>query len=718
MTKFKSRKVPEAKNAFHQSVKKRTIPNLYADISSLTTTQRCELIAEISESILEDPQGAFQSVIDDVDDSGDGNSTATTIATNNSDNNKKKMNNEEEDNEQEEEQINRHRKLSKMDILLQMTYLTVNGNDAVTSRLALLSLLAIFQDIVPSYRIRLPTDAERSVRVSKETKQLWDYESALLMSYKRYLKILNIMWEDKTIGTPHYQESNKERKKRLQKDGNSSGISALSVTAILCLCELLKSAPHFNFRSNILSIVVKQMNYKSVEEVSTACCKTISHIFQNDEQGEVAQETTKLLCKTITNRFSHGAGSSAASSLNPTIFQTFLSLPLRVHVDEAQAVKIAEAAKAKMKKKEGGEEMDEIERDMKEGDATVDKLVLARSQTDTLHSLTLVYFQILKQVEAYLAQYKLDYGDDDDDIDESNGDKRRASQHSKKQQSMNSASLRNRLSSITAVLTPVLQGIAKFSHLINFDVVADLMKVLKRLLQQVELLPLEVALNCILTSLRTLEGAGRELPVDQKEYLIPLYNQLPRLISNDPNSRQNCELAMRCLNTALLKRKDYSTDRITAFVKRIYTVCLQAPAHVSIPLLAFNRQLVGRYPVATQLLENEQELVASGLYVPTAHDPEQANSSATSAWELATLRFSIDPLLVNHASNASENKILQLPVEDPMKIVNQVSKRTKVFQLHKKKHPLLQGGNKKRKRQQARFIKPRKTRNLHLRNCF
>lgn len=685
MTKFKARKVPQAKNAYHQSIKKKKIANLDADISTLTTTERCELIAEISESILEDPQGAFQSLNHDDDDDDQEDEQGSDAE------------------EQQEQPTRKHRASSKMDILLELTYLTQNGNDAITSRLALLSLLAIFQDILPSYRIRLPTAAERSVRVTKETKQLWDYEGALLRSYQRYLKILNAMWDDKSIGNPIDESQTKKKKRKHGNDGgtNSSGISALSVTAILCLCELLKSASHFNFRSNILSVIVKQMNYRSVEEVSSACCKTISHIFEKDAQGEVALEATKLMCKTIKDRFTHDAG-SASSRLNPKMFQAFLHLPLRVHIDEAQAVKLAEQAKAKMRKKEGGEEMEEIEKEMKEGDAKVDKIVLARCQTDILHSLTLIYFQILKQVEAYLSHHNP--GEDD------GSDRRNRGQA----QHMSSTALQNRLTSITAILTPVLQGIAKFSHLINFDVVADLMNVLKHLLQQVELLPLEVALNCILTALQTLEGAGRELPIDRKEYLLPLYNQLPRLICNGPNSRENCQLAMRCLTVALLKRKDYSTDRITSFVKRLYTVCLQAPTDVSIPLLAFVRQLVSRYPVTTQLLENEQELVASGLYMPMAHDPEQANPSATSAWELATLRFDIDPLVARHASNASENKLLQFPVEDPMKIVREVAVRRKVFQLNKKKHPLLQGGNKKRRRNQARFIKPRQTNNYHL----
>jgi nucleolar complex protein 3 len=48
----------------------------------------------------------------------------------------------------------------------------------------MLSAAAVFRDILPGYRIRLPTDKELSMPVSKDVKKLRDYESALLRSYQ------------------------------------------------------------------------------------------------------------------------------------------------------------------------------------------------------------------------------------------------------------------------------------------------------------------------------------------------------------------------------------------------------------------------------------------------------------------------------------------------------------------------------------------------------
>ena len=51
-------------------------------------------------------------------------------------------------------------------------------------RLAQLSLLAVMRDIVPGYRIRLPTEKELAVPVSKDVQRVRDYEATLLRLYQ------------------------------------------------------------------------------------------------------------------------------------------------------------------------------------------------------------------------------------------------------------------------------------------------------------------------------------------------------------------------------------------------------------------------------------------------------------------------------------------------------------------------------------------------------
>lgn len=699
-----------------------TIPHFDKHVSDLSNEERCELIAELSESILENPQAAF--------------TTTNTHRSNSNDNVNKKGKSKGKgagDSDAHDENLNDSSYLashSKMRRLLDLANLTKNkfaeisvstndidlSNDVITSRLATLSLLAIFQDILPTYRIRLPSQEERAVRVTKETKQLWDYERSLLASYQQYLNILNRLWED------GYGSSSKSAK-------SSNLSSSLSITAILCLCELLKSAPHFNFRSNILSIVVRNMLHYTTHEVSTSCCNAISHLFKTDTQGEIALEATRQLAKLLKEGQKHQT-SLHNNLIRPVALRTFLSLPLRVHEDEAQAAKLAASAKNKKRKRDRSRDVEKelavdskgLEDDMREGEATVDKIILARCQADTLHLVTLTYFRILKCVDERLTSFSdnndamtstIETGPDSNK--EGSGYKGRGQQKRK---------LINRIEAATQLLAPALEGLSKFAHLINFDTVVDLLKVLKGLLKNLDVLPLDASLNCILTAFQTLQGPGRELQIDQKEYVNPLYHQLPRLAMTTEDNIHTTQLALKCLYVAFIKRKEHSTIRVAAFIKQICTVSLHALPTTSAPLLAFTRQLLQRYPSSLQLLENEQDIIASGTYSPHVEDSEHSNPFATSAWELANLKFGLDFRIVGHAVGAAEGKMLALPLEEPGRICAEMGRDwEQVYIPHKiggsggmKRHPLAHKYGKdntsrssRRRRQQVRFITPRNT---------
>ena len=445
MTKGKGKKMRQKASSSSSMMmmvkKKKKILNFDVPLTELNTTEKMDLIAELSEAVLQDPQSSFQS-------------SKNEYTTNSS---------KDDGDGEDGNYLQGH---SKMKRLLELALMDKNGQDEGVARLATVSLLAIYQDILPSDRIRLPTAAETSVRVSKETKQQWNYERSLLTNYQQYLKHLHSTWESSS--------SSRNSKKM----NHNQSPSAFSMTAILCMCELLKSVPHMNFRSNILSVIVRQMNHKQCTEVSTACCQTIQHLFQQDGQGEIALEASKCIAKLIR---------TAPNTINPQVIRTFLSIPLRVHADEAEAAKLAAATHKKKKRKQhdntdGDVADDAIERDLKDGNAGVDKIVLARCQSETLHTITLTYFRIVKE-------------------------------------KTNQVSL----------LAPALEGLAKFSHLINIDTVMDMLHVLKQLLQdRADTLTLEASLQCILTAFQTLQGPGRELQVDEKEYIAPLYPLLPR----------------------------------------------------------------------------------------------------------------------------------------------------------------------------------------------
>lgn len=570
------------------------VPPPPTKLANLSSEQKCEMIAELSETILEDPTKGFKKERD----FEEGGESSVRVP-------------------------------SKVEKLLDLSRPHKNGGDEYIATLGVMSLLAIFKDVLPSYRIRLPTDAERAGKISKETKQLWDYERAILTYYQHYLQLLEKQWER-----------------------GQNGPSRLALTCILSLCELLKTSYHFNFRSNLLTMVVRQMNNRSCEKVSDACCQAIEHVFQKDAQGEVSMEAARLVAKLIKDY---------KGILRPNVVRTFIRLPLRVHVDEAQAAKLASQANKKKRKRD--KELAEIEDELKEGSGSVDKIVLARCQSETLQSVILTYFRILKSPDS---KTKKD------------------------------------------LLPVALEGLAKFVHLINMDTVVDLLDVLKQLLADIDSMPLEASLNCALTAFQALQGPGREMQIDQKEYITPLYRQLARL-GTEENSRPNTERMIKCLTSAFIKRREYSTVRIAAFIKQIFTVALHAPPYTGVPLMALARQILQRYPSVHQILDSESDVITSGQYTPDVADPEHSNPFSTSAWELATLKFHVNPAVQSQSDAASTLKLLQMPGESPQRLfpdmIRDADEVYIEFRRTQKRHPLSAKGN----RQQYRFIKPRKT---------
>jgi len=551
-----------------------------------------------------------------------------------------------------------------------------------------------------------------------------------LQSYQKYLQLLETTWEEGKFGHRSLLSAmlqDGEQKGTKQKKFQGGPPTTLAATAILSLSQLLQTCYNFNFRSNLLQIIVRQANHRSCEEVRSSCCQALAAMFSKDVQGEASLEAVRRMSKMIKERQQHSGGRRGGIIVRPELLNTWLSLPLRVHEDEAMAAKLAAQAKAKKaKKSQRDKEMADIEKEMKEGEATVDKMELATNQAEILHSITLTYFRVLKSVE-------------DTFTEDGNSN-----------------------ASTTDLLPAALRGLAKFSHLIHLDAVVDLLIVLKDLLKNAHYLPPDAAIHCILCALKTLRGPGRDtIPVDPKEYLIPLYNLLPRIgvesiesdagkafyglagIGNDGKSSnyysdKTIEATIQCLDHAFLQRRELSTTRLAGFLKRLTSTALHCQPHSSAPLIACARQVAARYASSAsskvgRMLENEEDVIAEGMYAPEAEDPEHSNAHATSLWELSLMRYHVNPKVADQAMGMAESRLLKLPGEAPGRIWESMGRDVQeVYVAQKfvwKKHPLdtrnaseednsAASGKKRREQRrrqnQTRVITPRRTGKWHL----
>ncbi|RUP51343.1 hypothetical protein BC936DRAFT_148636 [Jimgerdemannia flammicorona] len=128
-------------------------------------------------------------------------------------------------------------------------------------QLAFLTQLAVYKDIIPGYRIRALSDKERTAQVSKDVKMLRNFEQALLVNYQNYLQDL----ENESRILPLKPKSDEvPAEEPAQRD------EAVALVAVRCMCDLLTSVTHFNFRTNLMTAIVSRMSTVKWTEVTTS----------------------------------------------------------------------------------------------------------------------------------------------------------------------------------------------------------------------------------------------------------------------------------------------------------------------------------------------------------------------------------------------------------------------------------------------------------------
>ncbi|KAL3280650.1 hypothetical protein HHI36_003886 [Cryptolaemus montrouzieri] len=164
--------------------------------------------------------------------------------------------------ENPDEKISNLRSLLKiMDEQVSDIYLTVR-------KLTIMSLLEVFKDIIPSYKIR--NHKKETILLKKTTLKLRKFETELLQYYKSFLqkleKACKSLQKKKTMG------------KTFSKEGR-----VLGELALRAMCDLLVTHPYFNFSENIAQVVVPFLNHRDVilrEIVKSA----VENIFKDDKK--------------------------------------------------------------------------------------------------------------------------------------------------------------------------------------------------------------------------------------------------------------------------------------------------------------------------------------------------------------------------------------------------------------------------------------------------
>ncbi|KAF2721652.1 nucleolar complex-associated protein 3 [Polychaeton citri CBS 116435] len=309
-------------------------------------------------------------------------------------------------------------------LLATLAQLAVTKNVTV-KKLVLATQLAVFKDIIPGYRIRPLSKADMESKVSKDVRNMRAFEQGLLGGYKDYVGTLT----------------------KLVKGSGSADAKAASLAsvAVSCVATLLDVAPHFNLRNDLIATLVSKLGTRAVDADFVRSRQAFEQLFREDEEGHASLEAVTQLTKMMKAK---------SYRIDESVLNMFLHLRLlgELHIrastnsiDKPADDTAAQSGRMRKKDREFRtkkerklvKERKEVAKEMKEADAVVSYEERDKNQSETLKLVFVAYFRILK-------------------------------------------------ARMDGLMGAVLEGLARYSHLINQDFFGDILEALKDLINESE----------------------------------------------------------------------------------------------------------------------------------------------------------------------------------------------------------------------------------------
>ena len=139
------------------------------------------------------------------------------------------------------------------------------------------------------------------------------------------------------------------------------------------------------------------------------------------------------------------------------------------------------------------------------------------------------------------------------------------------------------------LIPSVLEGLARFAHLINLEFFDDIVKLMYNMIES-DKLNFRSKLHCIKTVFVVLSGRGESLTIDPMRFYNSLYNIILRIdLCGD---LENTTILSECIEMMFFRRrKSLPSARLLAFIKRLGTATLQMDPTSSAIILDILRKL-------------------------------------------------------------------------------------------------------------------------------
>ncbi|CAI1566493.1 hypothetical protein SEUBUCD646_0L00680 [Saccharomyces eubayanus] len=476
-----------------------------------------------------------------------------------------------------------------------------------TCKFSMLALVPVFKSIIPGYRIRPLSETEKKEKVSKEVSKLRNFEHSLVYNYKNYIETLKNLSK-----TP----------------SNAAPIKvSLGILATQAAKELISTASHFNFRTDIFTLLLRRICKPriSTDPTSIQIIKTFETLLNDDEEGLISFEILRIFSKILKTR---------SFNVEESVLNMLLSLDVLHDYDpntkaeeqiRAPKLKKKDRVHLSKKQKKARKEMQQIDEEMRNAEQAVSAEEREKNQSEILKIVFTIYLNILKN-------------------------------------------------SSQVLIGSVLEGLTKFGNMANFDLLGDFLEVMKELISDTEFDNLssdEVrkALLCIVSAFSLISNTQHmKVNMDLSKFVDGLYTLLPYIcldadielsykslrladpLSNETtkpsvNVSTKAELLLKALDHIFFRSKSGTKERATAFTKRLYMCIGHTPEKTSIAILKFIDKLMNRYPEISGLYSSEDR-IGNGHFVMEANNPSRSNANAATLWDNALLEKHYCPIVV------------------------------------------------------------------------
>lgn len=162
-------------------------------------------------------------------------------------------------------------------------------NMFIIRKLAMISLVEVFKDIVPEYRLGIVDTAAQKVK--KTTLVRVSYENELLLQYKKFL----VLCEGFT------QQLRRSRKFTKEDFAEKQQIAEI---AVQCMCDLLLAHPYFNYSMNIGQMLVTMLN-SDQENVRKQVHSCFVSVFKTDTRFDMCKHIVRHINQLVKKK-DHG----------------------------------------------------------------------------------------------------------------------------------------------------------------------------------------------------------------------------------------------------------------------------------------------------------------------------------------------------------------------------------------------------------------------------